>query len=95
MTTYFVTRHAGAVEWAKGIGVEAVLVAHLDSTIVKPGDTILGTVPFELAADVIARGGKYFNLEMKVPAEFRGKDLTAADMNRFGARLQEYRVERL
>lgn len=95
MTTVFVTRHPGAVDWAARRGIAAQMVAHLDPASVQPGDVVMGTLPVHLAALVYARGGRYLHLELDLPPEARGRDLTADDMDRFGARLTEYQVRRM
>jgi CRISPR-associated protein Csx16 len=96
MTTYFVTRHPGAEEWAarRGIPVDRIL-QHLLPGAVAPGDVVIGTLPVHVVAEVQARGARYLHLILDVPAESRGVELTAEDMDRLGARLEEYRVERL
>ena len=93
MTTYFVTRHPGAVDWAgqHGIAVD-VTVAHLDVGTIQPGDRVLGTLPVQLAATVCERGGRFFNLSLDVPVELRGRELSAAELMRCNARLEEFTV---
>lgn len=95
MTTYFVTRHAGAREWAaqEGITVDA-LIDHLEVERIAPGDTVIGSLPVNLAAEVCARGGHYLHLTLVLPPELRGRELTAEDMRRLGARVERYHVER-
>jgi CRISPR-associated protein Csx16 len=95
MTAYFVTRHPGAEQWARRLKIDAVRVDHLDIGTIVAGDLVLGTLPIHLAAEVIRRGARYKHLEIDIPREVRGRDLSADDMERFGARLQEYRVERV
>ncbi|MEN9501712.1 MAG: CRISPR-associated protein Csx16 [Pseudomonadota bacterium] len=96
MTTYFISRHIGAVDWAESEGFHVdQRLAHFDVTIVQAGDTILGTLPINLVAEVNARGGHYFHLTLELPAEVRGKELTADDMRRYGARLEGYAAQRL
>lgn len=95
MAAYFVTRHKGAIEWALRKGVDARLVAHLDPEEIGPGDLVLGPLPVHLVAEVNRRGGRYFHIEMAVPEEARGRELSADDMERFGARLVEFRAERV
>ena len=96
MSTYFISRHAGAVAWAEteGFHVDACL-AHLDLSLVKAGDTVLGTLPINLVAEVNARGGRYFHLTLELPAEARGKELSTETMREYGARLEEYYVRKL
>ncbi len=93
MTTYFISRHPGAREWAagEGIAVDRVL-AHFDPDCVRPGDVVLGTLPIHLVARVCARGGRYLHLSLEIPPEWRGRELSAADLRACGARLEAYRV---
>lgn len=96
MTTYFITRHAGARDWAaeEGISVDQV-IDHLEPEIIKAGDTVLGTLPVSLAAEVCARGGHYLHLSMTVPPHLRGQEMSVADMRACGATLEGYWVERV
>ena len=94
MTTYFITRHPGAVQWAARRGINAVMLPHLDPVQIGQGDIVMGTLPVHLAAGVCARGGRYLHLGLDLPPEARGRDLTADDMDRFGATLEEFVVER-
>lgn len=93
MTTYFVTRHPGAVAWAQRHGVQVDRqLAHLDPAVVEAGDTVIGTLPINLAAQVCARGARYLNLSLDLPAEARGHELTADELDAFGTRLEAYVV---
>jgi CRISPR-associated protein Csx16 len=96
MSVYFVSRHSGAREWAAqaGIVVDDV-IAHLDVAQVRAGDVVVGSLPVNLAAEVCARGARYLHLSLDLPAEARGIELTAEAMRRYGARVEEYRVERV
>jgi CRISPR-associated protein Csx16 len=96
MTTLFISRHPGALEWAaaEGLAVDARL-AHLDPETIQPGDVVIGTLPIHLAARVCERGGRYLHLSLELPPEQRGRELSAADLRQCGARLEEYRVTRL
>ena len=96
MTTYFVTRHAGAFEWAarQGIAIDRT-VPHLDPSEIRPGNVVIGTLPVHLAAEVCARGARYVHLVLELPLESRGLELTPEEMARCGARLVEYQVERI
>jgi CRISPR-associated protein Csx16 len=53
VTTFFVSRHPGALEWAaqRGIPIDHQ-VEHLDVSAVRPGDSVIGTLPVNLAAGV-------------------------------------------
>ena len=95
--TWLITRHAGARQWVeqKGIRVDAVL-GHLDEEAlgrIQQGDTIIGTLPIHLVAEVCARGARYLHLSLNLPPEARGKELAPEEMERYGARLEGYHVQ--
>lgn len=96
MSTWFVSRHPGAVAWAQrqGIVVDR-LVGHLDVQQVTAGDTVIGTLPVNLAAEVCARGASYWHLTLRLPPGLRGAELSAEQLEELGARVERYRVERL
>jgi CRISPR-associated protein Csx16 len=89
MADYFVTGHRGALDWAARRGIVAQPVAHFDPAIVRPGDRVLGSLPAHLAAAVNAAGGRYLHLLMDLPPEARRRELSADEMEAFGARLVE------
>jgi CRISPR-associated protein Csx16 len=96
MTTYFVTRHPGARAWAleEGISVDDV-IDHLDPTGIQPGDTVIGSLPVNLAAEVCDRGGVYLHLSLDLPAELRGRELTVEQMRACDARIERYLVRQV
>jgi len=98
-----VTRHAGAVEWlqrhprwTQGRWPRAELVSHLSleaSDRLRPGDRVVGTLPVNLAASVCQQGAAYWHLGFsRMPADARGAELTADDMDAYGATLRRYVV---
>lgn len=93
MTTYFVSRHPGAVEWAarQRLAIDHV-VPHLDPAQVQPGDTVIGSLPVNLAAQVCAGGAAYLHLTLELAAELRGKELSADDLETLGARVEAFDV---
>ena len=93
MTTWFITRHSGAVDWARAQGIGARHVEHLDLDSIRAGDIVLGTLPVSLAARVCALGSEYHHLTLDLPPDWRGRELSAQDMDRFGARLQRFHIE--
>ncbi len=96
MTTYFVSRHPGALEWATEEGIQVdELITHLDTAIIAPGDRVIGSLPVNLAAEVCQRGGRYLNLSLQLTPELRGRELTIEQMRACGACVEEYRIERL
>ena len=93
MTTWFVTRHPGAIEWAqrRGLPVDR-LVEHLDPDHIAPGDTVIGILPVNLVARVCERGARYLNLSLELPAAARGRELSADELDAYGARIEGYEV---
>ena len=88
---FFVSRHPGAIEWAARHGIlGAELAPHFDPENVEAGDMVIGTLPINLVAAVNSRGGIYQHLTMDLPADAHGKELTADDMDKYGARLETF-----
>jgi len=96
MATWFVSRHPGAIAWAaaQGLSVDC-LVPHFEVAQVQSGDTVIGTLPVHLAAQVCARGAHFFNLSMDIPAHWRGLELSAAQLRSCNARLEAFHVRAL
>lgn len=90
---WFVSRHPGAIEWAQrqGLAIDRQC-DHLDPEQILPGDLVIGTLPIHLAARVCTRGGRYLHLALELPAHARGRELSADELEQYGARLQEFSV---
>lgn len=96
MTTWFVTRHSGAIEWALRQGIQIDhMVPHLDVEEIQPGDSVIGVLPINLAAEVCRRGARFFSLSLDLPPEARGRELGADELQRYGARLEQYSVMKI
>jgi len=91
--TWFVSRHAGAIEWAKrqGLAIDR-WVTHLDPTEVATGDTVIGTLPVNLAAEICKRGVGYLHLSVFMPLTWRGRELSAEQLLAASAELRAFRV---
>ena len=96
MTTFFISRHPGAVEWAarQRLTIDHV-VPHLDPARVQPGDTVIGSLPVNLAAQVCAGGAAYWHLTLELSTELRGKELSADDLETLGARVEAFDIQAL
>jgi CRISPR-associated protein Csx16 len=92
MTSYFVSGHQGALDWAKFKGIDAVPVTHLDPAVVQAGDIVIGTLPVHRAAEICARGAHYLHLVLNLSEKDRHRELTAADMEALRASIEEYEV---
>jgi len=99
MTVYFVSRHDGALRWARILQKQNALpfdidayVNHIDSQALRKGDVVIGTLPLREAQRLREHGVRFLNLDLQVPADLRGQELTATQMAACGATLTEYRV---
>lgn len=93
LTIYFITRHAGAKDWAKRQGIRIDrFVEHLDVGDIRPGDVVMGSLPVHLAAEVCELGARYFHLILNLPPTKRGLELCANELNNFDASLREFVV---
>lgn len=93
--TWFVSRHPGALAWARQSGIAFDRhVAHLDTAIVGSGDTVIGSLPVNLAAEVCARGAEYWNLSLRVAEHDRGRELSAEELQGYHAFVERYEVRK-
>lgn len=93
MTTWFISRHPGALDWAhqQGLAIDRH-ATHLDPAQVQPGDTVIGTLPVHLAAVVCRQGACYINLSLDLPAHWRGRELSADELRQCQARLEGFDI---
>jgi len=96
MTTYFVTRHAGAKQWAteQGISIDYV-IDHLNIEDIQTGDQVLGSLPVNLVAELNGKGARYFHLTLPLSEQQRGIEISAQLMRELGAKLEEFTVQRI
>lgn len=97
MTTTFVTRHAGALDWAREedlLPEGCVVASSFDPERVQPGDLVIGTLPAQVAARICERGGRYQHLTIDLPEQLRGSELTAEQLRACRARLEEFDILR-
>lgn len=92
--TWLVSRHPGAIAFLRRQGHHFDRqVDHVDLDAVQAGDTIIGTLPVNLAAEACRRGARYLHLSLKLPSSLRGTELASDDLEQLGARLDEFHVE--
>lgn len=88
-----VSRHSGAIEWLTRQGIQAdEQHQHLDINDIRQGDTVIGTLPIHLAAQVCAKGASFQYLQIDIPEPLRGQELSADQLDDLGARLQCFSV---
>ena len=64
MITWFVTRHEGALDWARQQGIindrdDVRCVGELSAPMVSLGDVVIGTLPVHLISEICVRGARY------------------------------------
>lgn len=93
MSVWFVSRHPGAIAWAKyqNLGITHWRT-HLAIDEVASGDTVIGTLPVHLAAEVCARKARFFALSLEISADQRGRELSCETMQSLNCSLQEFFV---
>lgn len=94
MTTYFITRHTGALDWAKANGIAFdVHLTHLsDFDQLHADDVIIGTLPINIVYELNQLGVRYVHLSLQIPSHLRGVELSADELNLCQATLQEFLV---
>jgi CRISPR-associated protein Csx16 len=94
MTTWFVSRHPGALDWMRRHGFTFDChVPHLAIEAVCAGDTVIGSLPVNLAAEVCARGATYRHLSLEVAAADRGRELSADELEKYDVTLTTYEIK--
>ena len=67
MTTWFISRHQGAIEWIKKQNIQIDrFESHLDTSFVQAGDVVIGTLPIHLAAEICQKGAKFYFLSFNI-----------------------------
>lgn len=93
MTTFFISRHPGAINWIKQQGVTIDRwETHLDINDVQAGDCVVGTLPIPMVAALNQKGASYLHLSVSVPASLRGQELSEHELLVLGATLRPFRV---
>ncbi|MFC2998134.1 CRISPR-associated protein Csx16 [Acinetobacter sichuanensis] len=97
MTTYFITRHSGALQWAAQQGLSYdVHCEHLDDLEqFHAGDVVIGTLPINIVAALNQKNVRYIHLSLDLPPHLRGIELNAEQLRQCKATLEEFQVTRL
>lgn len=91
-----VTRHQATVVWLADQEIEVdSLIPHLDVDDIQKGDTVIGTLPIQLACAVCQKGATYRHLTLDMPAELRGLELSVEQLSLCNPRLEQYEVVRV
>ncbi len=97
MTIYLVSRHQGAVDWMTHMGYayDKHLTHLQDYSALAAGDTIVGSLPINIVADLNALGVTYQHLSLYIPENLRGVELSAEQLSALNAKIETYQVTRL
>ena len=105
METIIVTRHAGAMEWLRKNHidifdpiypiseeeeieiVEPIVLAHAKPDDVR-GKRVIGILPNRLSS----LAAEYWELNIDIPADMRGKEISCQEMERLGASLKRWDI---
>lgn len=92
---YIVTRHPGARGWIQArLNMPAcIVIEHVESLALRPGDQVYGVFPIALAAEMQAQGAHCWHLTFKPQASQRGTELTAAQLDGLHATLVCYSIQ--
>ena len=91
-----ISRHLATVEWLKSKGVAVDKhQSHFDTKNVKTGDVIIGNLPIQMVAEVCIKGGEYHHIEIDLPKDLRGKELTVDNLNQLGAKIVQYNASKI
>ena len=90
-TTWLVTRHSGAVSWARRQGIHFDRhVENLDASQVHAGDIVIGTLPMHVASDICSRGAEFWALSLTIGQNDMGRELSSEELARRGASLKRF-----
>lgn len=93
MATLFVCRHPGAIAWMKQQPIKVdQWLSHLEPSDVQEGDTVIGILPMEVAAEICKKHAHFVVLSFRSTQALRGKELTQDDLTSLGCHLTEYIV---
>lgn len=96
MAVYFISRHQGAIDWVKTQDLKIDhFVTHLDVNDIQEGDIVIGTLPIHLAAEVCAKGAKFYFLSINVNPEQRGQELSASQLQQQGCTIKPFYIKAL
>lgn len=97
MTTWFISRHQGAIEWIKQQNIHIDRYEnHLeDLKEIQKGDIIIGALPINLAAKICAKGAKFYYLSITLSKEQRGQELSAEEMQKLNCQIKPYYIQEI
>ncbi|MGX2950053.1 CRISPR-associated protein Csx16 [Ursidibacter sp. B-7004-1] len=96
MAVWFISRHQGAIDWIKQQSIQIDrFESHLNVDDIQTNDTVIGTLPIHLAAQVCAKGAKFYFLSVNVSQAQRGTELTAEELIAQQCAIEPFYIQKL
>lgn len=93
---WLVSRHEATKKWLLNTSTHFdEVIDHLDINLIHDGDEVVGVLPINIAAEVCAKGARYFHVAIQVTKDQRGKELDDQELAQLDPKLIEYQVIRL
>ena len=91
---YLVTRHPGALQWLRDqVDEPAIHLTHLDNPeFINAGDCVFGSLPVNKIAQLNRLGIRYLHLNIELPENLRGQELSSEQLRSMQACLREFVV---
>ena len=92
-----IANQPGIKDWITLKGIKASFISHLtddDIELALKGTTFIGDLPLDMVAKIYDqhREMKFVFLDVRIPAELKGVELSAEQMDKLGAKLVGYKV---
>lgn len=88
MKSLIITRHEALVEFLeKEFGIVGEVISHATADAVR-GNKVIGVLPLHLAAEA----AEIVSVDLNLPAEMRGKELTYDDVRKYYTGMHTYVV---
>ena len=66
-----------------------------ETALLTPADTVVGRLPSRLIAAICGQGAQYYSIELHIPKDWRGRELTFDEIRQCRPRLRRYFVAEL
>ena len=86
--TIIVSRHQGLVEWLASRGITGKVISHVNDINDIKNKHVYGILPLHLAAQCLS----ITTIDMNLPADKRGADITLTEMDEYNATMSTYQV---
>jgi len=83
MEVVIVSRHQGTIEVLRQIFPEAQVVQHISNPREFKGALLIGNFPLEMIAELKKNGNRVIVVNLRVPPEMRGKELSKEEVQKF------------